>query len=66
MDDPSYRAFCAFLWRRGNIWMFEDSFRHMSKPAPDHTDIGWSHPKGILEEQRPKIKSESCAKPNDD
>jgi hypothetical protein len=46
--------------------MLKDSFWHVSKPAPDKTDVGWSNLKGMFEKQRPKIKSESGAKSNED
>ena len=38
----------------------------MSKPAPDETDVGWRNPEGMFQKQRPKIKREGCAKPDED
>ena len=46
--------------------MPESSFRHGAKPAPNQTDVGWSNLEGVLEKLRPKVKRESCAKPNED
>ena len=46
--------------------MRKGSFWHGSQPASDETDVGWRNLKGMLEKERPKIKSERCAKPNQD
>jgi hypothetical protein len=66
VGDPSYRAFSALLQTRCNIRMSESSFWHVSKPAPDDTDVGRSNLEGMFEKLRPKIKSQSCAKPDED
>ncbi len=46
--------------------MLKGSFWHVAKPASDETDVGWRNLKGMVEKQRPKIKRERCAKPNED
>ena len=46
--------------------MPEDSFRHVSKPAPNQTVIGRWNLKGTIEKQRPYIRGERCTKPDED
>ena len=66
MREPSDRAFSTFRGGSGNVYVRKSPFGHVSEPTPDQANVGWRNLEGMFEKKPPKIKSERCAKPNED
>lgn len=63
---PANSTLSAFLASRFDARMFEDPCRHIANPAPNQTEVGRRNGKGVFEQERPQVKGEGGAEPNED